>query len=163
VGKREEALGTAQEAVDLRRKLAKGNPDAFLPYLAMSLNNLAIRQSEVGKREEALGTAQEAVDLRRKLAKRNPDAFLPDLAMSLAVLGTCHSGLDQHSAAVESFRESIATLMPYFRDLPGAHAGPIADTARDYLAACEKCGQPPDMALLAPIIEVSQRIPPAPG
>jgi tetratricopeptide (TPR) repeat protein len=40
MGRRAEALQATQEAVDLRRRLAAQRPDAFLPYLAMSLNNL---------------------------------------------------------------------------------------------------------------------------
>ena len=41
LGRREEALQHAQEAVDIRRQLATERPDAFLPELASSLNNLA--------------------------------------------------------------------------------------------------------------------------
>jgi hypothetical protein len=55
--------------------------------LAGSLNNLAIRLSEMGRRAEALAPAQEAVELRRTLAQRNPDAFQPDLAASLGMFG----------------------------------------------------------------------------
>ena len=70
------------------RKLAQSNPAAFLPDLAMSLNNLGIRLSELGRREEALAIpAQEATEIYRKLAQSNPAAFLPDLAMSLNNLG----------------------------------------------------------------------------
>ena len=39
------------------RELAAHNPDAFRPDLASSLNNLAIRLSELGRREEALEPA----------------------------------------------------------------------------------------------------------
>ena len=38
----------------------------FTPDLAVSLNNLANRLSELGRREEALAAAQEAADLRVK-------------------------------------------------------------------------------------------------
>ena len=41
LGRREEALTTAQEAADLYRGLARARPEAFTPDLAMSLNNLA--------------------------------------------------------------------------------------------------------------------------
>ncbi|RLE27813.1 hypothetical protein DRJ54_07350, partial [Candidatus Acetothermia bacterium] len=40
LGRREEALAATQEAVEIRRQLADSNPQAFLPDLAMSLNNL---------------------------------------------------------------------------------------------------------------------------
>ena len=54
-GRREEALGAAQEAVTLHRQLAEANPAAYAPDLARSLNNLGIRLAEAGRREEALG------------------------------------------------------------------------------------------------------------
>ena len=78
VGRRDDALVPAQEAVDIRRQLAQSNPEAFLPDLAMSLNNLGNRLSDLGRRDDALVPAQEAVDIRRQLAQSNPEAFLPD-------------------------------------------------------------------------------------
>jgi tetratricopeptide (TPR) repeat protein len=80
LGRREEALAATAEAVELRRTLAAARPDAFLPDLASSLNNLGIRLSALGRREEALAATAEAVELRRTLAAARPDAFTPDLA-----------------------------------------------------------------------------------
>ena len=80
LGRREEALQVAQEAVEIRRRLAAQHPEAFLPDLASSLHNLANRLYEVGRRAEALQANQEAVGLYRRLAEENPPAFLPDLA-----------------------------------------------------------------------------------
>ena len=60
-GDRPGALKTAQEAVDIYRRLAKTNPAAYEPDLAMSINNLANRLSETGDRPGALKAAQEAV------------------------------------------------------------------------------------------------------
>ena len=87
LGRREDALAAAQEAIDIYRRLAAERPDAFLPDLATSLNNLGNRLSDLGRREDALAAAQEAVDIRRRLAAERPDAFLPDLATSLNNLG----------------------------------------------------------------------------
>src|ERR1035441_1146182 len=61
LGRREEALAQAEEAVRIRRQLAQAWPDAFLPNLATSLNNLANRLSALGRREEALAQAEEAL------------------------------------------------------------------------------------------------------
>ena len=52
--RREAALGSADEAVGLYRELAAARPDAFTPDLAISLNNMANRLSDLGRREEAL-------------------------------------------------------------------------------------------------------------
>ena len=48
LGRREEALAASQEAVEICRRLAAARPDAFLPDLAMSLNNLGDRLSDLG-------------------------------------------------------------------------------------------------------------------
>ncbi|WP_346113191.1 trypsin-like peptidase domain-containing protein, partial [Nonomuraea maheshkhaliensis] len=70
-------------SVEIYRELAELNRDAYLPDLAMSLNNHAIRLAEVGRRAEAVPVSEEAVRLRRELAELNRDAYLPDLAGSL--------------------------------------------------------------------------------
>jgi hypothetical protein len=58
VGRREEGLAPAEEAVAIYRRLAQTNPDAFLPGLATSLTNLGIHLSEIGRRRDALAPAR---------------------------------------------------------------------------------------------------------
>ena len=48
------------------------SPAAYLPDLAMSLNNLSNRQADTGDRDAALATITEAVDIRRRLAADQP-------------------------------------------------------------------------------------------
>lgn len=57
--------------VTIRRTLAAARPDAFLPNLATSVNNLALRLGELGRREEALTASEEATDIRRRLGNGN--------------------------------------------------------------------------------------------
>ncbi len=89
------------------RGLAKDRPDAFLPDLAASLNNLGTRLRDLGRREDALAAAQEAVDIRRGLAKDRPDAFLPNLAMSLNNLGNRLSDLGRREDALVRRRRRL--------------------------------------------------------
>ncbi|HXC91831.1 MAG TPA: tetratricopeptide repeat protein [Stellaceae bacterium] len=107
LGRREEALGAAEEAVDHYRALAAARPDAFTADLALSLNNCAIMLSEVGRREEALGAAKEAVDHYRALAAARPDAFTPDLAMSLNNLAIRLSDLGRREEALGMAEEAV--------------------------------------------------------
>jgi hypothetical protein len=44
-----EAVEVTREAAEHYRQLAKARPDAFLPNLAMSLNNLGAMLSELSK------------------------------------------------------------------------------------------------------------------
>ena len=96
-----------REAVGIRRGLAEGNPVAFGPDLALSLNNLAIRLSEVGDRGGALEVIREAVGIYRGLAEGNPAAFTPDLALSLNNLSNRLSEVGDREGALEAIRETV--------------------------------------------------------
>ena len=107
LGRREEALTAAEEAVGHYRALAEARPDAFIPDLALSLNNLANRLSALGRREEALTAAEEAVGHYRALAEARPDAFIPDLASSLNNLASFLSALGRREAALTAAEEAV--------------------------------------------------------
>ncbi|MFL5288491.1 MAG: tetratricopeptide repeat protein [Rhodopila sp.] len=154
LGRREEALAAAEDAVRLRRTLAATRPDAFTPDLAGSLNNLANRLSDLGRREEALAAAEDAVRHYRTLAATRPDAFTPDLAMSLSVLGDMLEALGRSLDAVSMDEEAVCLLRPYFLRQPTAFAEAILVYAQDYIRRCELAGREPDAALLEPIAEV---------
>ena len=68
-GRRDEALAPIQDAVEVYRRLAAGNPPAYEPDLAMALNNLSIRLAADGRREEALTSAKEANEIARRAAQ----------------------------------------------------------------------------------------------
>ncbi|MGH6678176.1 MAG: tetratricopeptide repeat protein, partial [Bradyrhizobium sp.] len=108
LGRREDALRAAEEAVGLRRALAAARPDAFIPDLARSLNNLANRLSNLGRREDALRTAEEAVGLYRALAAARPDAFIPGLARSLNNLANRLSDLGRREDALRTAEEAVS-------------------------------------------------------
>ncbi|NOZ28469.1 MAG: tetratricopeptide repeat protein [Chloroflexi bacterium] len=158
LGRREAALQATEEAVKIRRDLARRNPDAFLPDLAMSLNNLGNRLSELGRREAALRATEEAVERYRDLACRNPDAFLPYLATSLNNLGDRLSELDRSKEALRAYEQAVRILAPFFVRLPAAFVRRMAYMTRDYLEACRAAGQEPDEELLAPAVEVLQKL-----
>jgi tetratricopeptide (TPR) repeat protein len=128
LGRRAEALEAAQEAVDLYRRLAAQHPDAFLPYLATSLNNLGIRLSALGRRAEALEATQEAVEIRRRLAAQRPDAFLPDLASSLNNLGNRLSALGRLEEALLAAQESVKIRRQLARQNPDAFLPYLANS-----------------------------------
>ena len=111
---------------------AAERPDAFLPDLAMSLNNLGNRLSDLGRREEALQAAEEAVGLYRELAAQRPDAFLPYLATSLGAKGTVLQGMGETAGAIAAFREGVQSLKPLFLRLPEAFKPLMTRLVRDY-------------------------------
>jgi hypothetical protein len=80
------ALAATREAVEIRRRLAQGNPARFDPDLALSLNNLSSHLSDAGDGAGALAAIREAVEIRRRLAQDNPARFAADLERSLKIL-----------------------------------------------------------------------------
>ncbi|MBF6522865.1 tetratricopeptide repeat protein, partial [Nocardia farcinica] len=111
LGRHEEGLAAAEEAVKIYRVLAEHHPDAYLPDLAGSLNNVAVRLGALGRREEGLAAAEEAVKIRRVLAEHHPDAYLPDFASSLnnvavdlGELGRREEGLAAAEEALKIYR-----------------------------------------------------------
>jgi tetratricopeptide (TPR) repeat protein len=108
VGRRQEALAPTEEAVKIRRELAKTN-SAFLNDLAASLTNLGNNYSDLGRRQEALTTSEEAVKVVRVLAKTNP-AFQGDLAGTLSNLGIRYSYLGRRHEALAPTEEAAKIL-----------------------------------------------------
>ena len=113
LGRREEALSRAEEAVAIRRELARSRPEAFTPDLAMSLNNLATRLSELGRREEAVTRADEAVRTLAPVFLSLPAAFAPWMATMISVyLKACEAAeiapdADLVGPLVEQIRSAI--------------------------------------------------------
>jgi tetratricopeptide (TPR) repeat protein len=152
LGRREEALAAAQEAVAHYRQLAQQHPEAFLPDLAMSLNNLGAMLSELGRREEALAAAQEAVAHYRQLAQQHPEAFLPDLAMSLRTYGIVLRALSHDAEAVIAFADGLRAILP-FVDVSSAFGELAKNLLQGYRSACTAAQVAPDTALLAQVIQ----------
>lgn len=107
LGRREEALASTLEAVDIYRKLAAAHPGTLLPDFVTGLNNLGSNLSALGRREEALAATLEAVEGYRELSTARPDIFLPDLAMGLGNLGNRLSELGRREEALAASREAV--------------------------------------------------------
>jgi tetratricopeptide (TPR) repeat protein/nucleoside phosphorylase len=107
LGRREAALAATREAVKLYRSLAMQNPDAFLPYLAATLNKLGNTLADSGTHEPALAATRESVEIYRALATRNPDASLPYLAASLNNLAYMLRIMGQLKPALAAAHEAV--------------------------------------------------------
>jgi len=133
------------------------NREAFLPDLAMSLNNQANRQSEMGKRAEALASIEEAVKHYRELVAANREAFLPDLALSNGTWGKVLLAAGDSRGAVAKFAEGIRLITPFAHDLPQAHFPLALRLSRAYVQACETAGVAPEADLNWPL-EIAKRL-----
>jgi tetratricopeptide (TPR) repeat protein len=126
VGRREEALAAGQEAVDIRRRLAHAQPDAFSADFASSLDSLGNRLSELGRREQALAVSQEAVDMYRRIAEARPDSFLPSLASSLSNHGGNLNELGRRAETLAAIGEAVDIYRRLTRERPEAFLLPLA-------------------------------------
>ena len=114
LGRYQESLPVAEEAVGLLRPLARDNP-AHQPSLARALTSLGIRLGMLGRDEEALAAAEEAVGMWRPLARDNP-AHQPDLARALDDLGLGLGALGREQDGLAAAKEAIGMWRPLARD-----------------------------------------------
>ena len=110
------------------RERATANPDAFLPDVAMTLNNLANLHSDLNRFEMAEKEFKEALEIYRELAKANPDAFLPDVATTLNNLAALHSDLNRFEMAEEEYKEALVIRRKLAEANPDAFLPDVATT-----------------------------------
>ncbi|QRV98423.1 hypothetical protein RhiJN_26442 [Ceratobasidium sp. AG-Ba] len=97
--RKEEALEMLSEAVEIYRSLQKSDHVSYTPKLALSLNMVSHRLSELGHHEEGLQAIQESVRLWTELSEGQPDEFMPPLAKALNIFSLCLSNLGRHHEA----------------------------------------------------------------
>ncbi|MFC8720960.1 tetratricopeptide repeat protein [Kitasatospora sp. NPDC057198] len=102
------AVDLTQTITNRYRALAEANPDAYLPDLAASLNNLSNRLGEMGRRADGLAAIEEAVRHYRTLAEANPDAYPPDLAASLNNLSNRLGEVGRRAQGLAAIEEAVA-------------------------------------------------------
>jgi tetratricopeptide (TPR) repeat protein len=127
IGRDQEALAAAEEAVGLFRALARDNL-AHQPDLARALSNLGSMLNGMGRNREALADSEEAVSLLRALGRDNP-AHQPDLAMALTNLGIVLSRAGRAREALAAAEEAVSIYRALARDNL-AHQPDLASVAR---------------------------------
>lgn len=134
-GRKADALAGYLEAIQIREKLARDNPqsDENNFGLASAYNNLGVLQQALGKFDEALASFRSAIGIKEKLARDHPNEpdYTANLASSIANLGEFQriGGKPQdafatHLAAFKVF-EKLAKENPsvpaYLFSLAGQH------------------------------------------
>ncbi|MFD3809026.1 tetratricopeptide repeat protein [Streptomyces sp. NPDC058619] len=113
LGRWEECLHTASEAVDLGRgQWADGH---FAAPLGATLLALGMAMWGLGRPREAVAVTRESVGLYRELARVDA-SYRPQLGCTLSQLGVVLSRLGQHAEALKVTKESVAL----YRRLPSA-------------------------------------------
>jgi tetratricopeptide (TPR) repeat protein len=106
--------------------LAGENAQAYLPDVAMTLNNLAILYSATQRLGEAEAAYDEALRIRRELAGENAQAYLPDVAMTLNNLAFLYCKMQRTDDGLRVCEEAQAVLEPFWRASVEAHGNLLA-------------------------------------
>ncbi|MFQ5482581.1 MAG: tetratricopeptide repeat protein [Nitrospinaceae bacterium] len=151
-------MAASKRAQEIFEDLAGSNPDAFLPDLARSLNNLGTRYFAMRRHGQALTAAQRANEIYEDLARSNPDAYLPDLAQSFMTLGFVHQEVRHWGEAQRCFYQGIVKLKEPFLQYPSAFSGFMDGLIGDYAAFCETIEKTPDMELIGPLLKKLEQL-----
>src|SRR5215813_11703910 len=130
-----------EEAAGIYRELAAVRPDAFLPNLAMSLNNQSNHLGDLGRRLEALAAIEEAAGIYRQLAAARPDAFLPNLATSLNNQSIHLASLGRREEGRAAIEEAAGIYRQLAAARPDAFLPNLATSLRNLADVLETLGR----------------------
>ncbi|MCI5226712.1 MAG: tetratricopeptide repeat protein [Candidatus Electrothrix sp. AX2] len=130
-----------EKALTEYRNKAAADPEAFLPYVADTLNNLALLHSKTGEYSLALKEHQEALKIRRRLAADQPKAFLPDLANTLNNLAGLHYATGEYDLALKEYQEAIKLYHRLAADQPKAFLPDVAMTLNNLAVLHQTTGE----------------------
>ena len=117
-----------EEVLEKYQKLAESTPEAYLPDVAMTLNNLGALHYDTGKHGDAEKEYGEALEIYCKLAETSPEAYLPDVAMTLNNLGNLHSVIGKHDDAEKEYGEALEKYRKLAESTPEAYLPYVAGT-----------------------------------
>ena len=96
------------EALEIYRRLARKNPEAFESDVALTLNNLAALHYNTQRLDLAEKEYNEALEIYRRLAQKNPEAFESNVASTLNNLAALHYNTQRFDSAMEELEEALA-------------------------------------------------------
>ena len=120
-----------REALKIYRSLAEENPDAFLPNVAATCDNLANLLKDQHRTEEAERLFREALEICRSLATENPDAFLSNVATTCNNLACLLDDQHRTEEAERLFREALEICRSLATENPDAFLPNVATTCNN--------------------------------
>ena len=122
----EKARHHYEEALQIHRELAQQNPEAYLPKVATSLNNLGVLLRDTNDLKKAQDYYEEALQIRRELMEKNPEAYLPKVAASLNNLGVLLSDTNDLKKAQDYYEEALQIHRELAQQNPEAYLPDVA-------------------------------------
>ena len=124
----EKAINLYEMVLKELRELAKQNPEAYNPDMAMPLNNLGNLLCVTNDFKQAQAYFEEALEIYRELAKQNPEAYNPYVAMSLNNLGCLLRVTNDFKQAQAHFEETLEIRRELAKQNPEAYKPHMATT-----------------------------------
>ena len=120
-----------QEALAIRRVLARARPEIYWPLLATTLNNLGTIYYAMHDLEAALGSFEETLAIQRELARARAEVYQPLIARSLTNLGSVHSALNNLGAARASHEGALTIWRKLAAGRPEVYRAEVAMTVNN--------------------------------
>lgn len=95
------------ELLQIRRQLAQGHPELFLPEVARTLSQLATLDRSRNRLQEARQGFEEALQIFLQLAQTDSDAYLPEVVRTLNCLGTLYCDDKRLELARQEFEKAL--------------------------------------------------------
>jgi tetratricopeptide (TPR) repeat protein len=117
-----------EEALSIRRELAKMNSEAYSSDLAQTLNNLGELEYDVHEYVLARKFYEEALSIQRELIKINSEVYLLDLAGTLNNLGVLECDVYEYKSARNYYEEALSIRRELSKIKPDIYLFDLAKT-----------------------------------
>ncbi|MER6162042.1 tetratricopeptide repeat protein [Streptomyces sp. NPDC001868] len=158
VGRWEEALAAAEQAVTIYRPLAAEDP-AHESELAASLSGLGMHLSQMGRREEALAAAEQAMVIYRRLAAEDLAAHAPARAATLTTLGMHLSQMGRQEEALAAIGQALDIQQRLAADNPTDYEPVLATLLSTLGMHLSQAGRQEEaLAAIGQALDIQQRL-----
>jgi len=127
----DEAEECYMEALKLREKLSKDNPDKYRLDLAWTYNNLGVLYKKTNELNASEKVHYKAFKLRKELAKNDPKKYTFYVTCSMHNLGELYSGMKESKRAEIFFKDAIKIRRELIATNPKKYMPALATTLHD--------------------------------
>ena len=117
-----------ERTLSIYRRLTQESPQTYEPYVALTLNNLAILYKDTQRFSESEEMNNEALEIRRRLAQANPQTYEPDVALTLNNLALLYNNTQRFSESEEMNKEALEIHRRLAQANPQAYEPYVATT-----------------------------------
>ena len=123
-----EAEAAYEEALRSYKSLAEKSPEAYLPYVASTQNNLGVLYRDLQRFGDAETAYKEALAIRKALAEKNPEAYLHNLLQTQANIGVFYISTNRPDQGIHL----LETVLKQRKVLPDFGARAFAGLGKAY-------------------------------